>query len=352
VAFSQELDEMLAAVDMEQWLAYEGIDYQLTRGTRGDQLNVKTCPSCGKDAWKVYLNAETGLGNCFSGSCQKGTFNKFSFIREHLLNFNDRPNVKGHITSFVREMGWRPKRVVSNTVEMTSDDLELPKHHLIPINGKNLKYLADRRVDIETAKYFSLGYIKSGYFDKRVLIPIHDMGGELVSFQARDITNKAEQKYLFPRGFASTGRILYNGHNAWKKKHLLMVEGAFDVIGAKLAMDEDSNLRNIGIIGSFGMSLSGDSHHTGDDQLSRIIELADQGLETMTIMWDGEEKAIRKAVIAGEILKSVGLKVRIAVLPRDRDPSNVAPSILRGRFIRAVELNQASAVRLKLSPLK
>lgn len=352
MALNAELAEMLDAVDMEEWLSYEGIDYQKTRGTRGEQLNVKTCPSCGKEAWKVYLNAETGLGNCFSGSCPKGTFNKFSFIREHLLNFTDKPKLKEHIEAFIREMGWRPKRVASNTVDMENSSLIVPDHHMLPINGKNLKYLSDRRVDVDTAKYFNLGYINTGYFAKRVLIPIHDLDGSLVTFQARDITNKAEQKYLFPRGFASTGKILYNGHNAWKRKHLLIVEGAFDAIGARLAMDEDPVLRKVAVVGTFGMSLSGDTAHDGDDQLSRFIELKEAGLECVTLMWDGEKAALQKAVKAGQVLKSIGLRVRVAILPKDRDPSNVAPAILRQCFAKAVELSQANAVKLKLLPMR
>ncbi len=348
---NKDLADMMTSVDMEEWLGYEGIDYRLTSGTRGQQLNVKTCPSCGKDSWKVYLNAETGLGNCFSGSCPKGTFNKFSFIKEHLLNFDDRPNVIQHIREFLREMGWRPKRDFTTAVEMESEDLELPDHQLLPINGKNLKYLSHRRVDLEMCKYFNLGYVTSGYFKERVLIPIHDLDGGLVSFQARDITNKAERKYLFPRGFASTGRVLYNGHNAWRKKHLLMVEGAFDVIGAKIAMSEDPNLRRVGIVGSFGISLSGDSKYSGDDQLSRFIQLKESGLETVTIMWDSEKQALKKAVSAGLTLKSIGIEVRIAVLPSGRDPSDVAPAILRECFIKATSLNQRSALKLALLPI-
>ncbi len=70
----EEFREMMESVDMEEWLSHEGVEYRNTRGTKGEQLNVRTCPSCGKDEWKVYLNAETGLGNCFSGSCPKGSF--------------------------------------------------------------------------------------------------------------------------------------------------------------------------------------------------------------------------------------------------------------------------------------
>jgi twinkle protein len=39
---------------------------------RGEELNIKTCPFCGRDKWKFYLNSVTGKYKCFSGSCNAG----------------------------------------------------------------------------------------------------------------------------------------------------------------------------------------------------------------------------------------------------------------------------------------
>lgn len=346
-----DLNEALDVIDMSEWLSYEGIEYKMVRGTRGMQCNVKTCPSCGSDSYKVYINADSGLGNCFSGDCEKRTFNKFSFIREYLSNFQDKVDMGGYIAKYAREMGWRPKVNVSTDVEMKSETLRLPEYVSIPINGRNLSYLAKRRVTIDVAKYFHLGYIPSGHFGKRVLIPIHDLDGSLVTFQARDITGTAEKKYLFPRGLAATGKILYNGHNAWHKKNLLVVEGAFDVIGAKIAMDEDPNLRKVGIVGTFGMSLSGNASGGDDDQLSRFIELKEKGLENVTIMWDGEARAMKKAAEAGAVLKSIGLNVKVSTLPKDKDPSSVAPEVLRCCYRDAKPLDEKTMILLRmLSP--
>lgn len=345
---TDDFNEMLAAIDPEEWLAFEGIEYRRTRGTRGEQLNVKTCPACGKDDWKVYLNAESGLGNCFSGSCSVGTFNKFSFMREHLLNYNERVKMREYVKTVAREMGWRPKRKLAVGVELTSADLKLPDYVPIPIAGKNLKYLTNRRVDIATAEYFNLGYIPSGYFGKRVYIPIHDLDGALISFQARDITGIDAKKYLFPSGFASTGRILYNGQNAIGRASAVMVEGAFDVIGTKIAFDETAEFRDVAIIGSFGMNLSGDTAGGSNDQLSRFLELKRQGLRVVTIMWDGETKAIMKAIAAGELLKRIGLLVRIAILPKNRDPSDTDPATLRQCYRLAKRLTPKYALEIKL----
>lgn len=343
-----ELDEALSNIDIEDWLSFEGIEYRMARGSSGEQANVKTCPSCGKDEWKVYLNAETGLGNCFSGSCPKGTFNKYSFIREYLLNYSDSVDMRGYIRSVAMEMGWKPKRRSEIVVERSNSELKLPEFRLIPINGKNLKYLANRGVTVEVAQYFNLGYVSTGYFEKRVLIPIYDIRGSLVSFQARDITGGAEKKYLFPAGFGSTGKILYNGQNSIGKSTAVLVEGVFDVIGVKTSFDQDNALRNVAILGSFGMNLSGRAQSGEDDQLSRFIELKKAGLESVTIMWDGEAAAIMKAVAAGLVLRSIGLGVRLAVLPMGSDPSDIAPDLLRHCYYKARQLTQAYAMEVKI----
>ncbi len=78
----EEIIEILEKIDIEAYLDREGIEYRGPYGSSGLQLNLKTCPVCGGDKWKVFLNAESGLGNCFSGSCDT-KFNKWKFIRAH-----------------------------------------------------------------------------------------------------------------------------------------------------------------------------------------------------------------------------------------------------------------------------
>jgi hypothetical protein len=75
-----ELKELSEAFDLELFLDAEGIRYKRGMGSRGPQLNLQTCPFCGGNKWKVFVNAENGLGNCFHGSCEK-TFNKIGFVR-------------------------------------------------------------------------------------------------------------------------------------------------------------------------------------------------------------------------------------------------------------------------------
>ena len=38
---------------------------------KGKEAIIKTCPFCGRNKNKFYLNIETGLYKCFSGSCNE-----------------------------------------------------------------------------------------------------------------------------------------------------------------------------------------------------------------------------------------------------------------------------------------
>jgi len=351
---NDELREALDQIDMESYLDREGVDYKVTRGARGTQLNLKECPVCGDSKWRVYLNAETGLGNCFHGDCET-KFNKWKFISSLLDGVATR-EVIDHVKEVAKEQGWRPKPVRAATT--TTDELVIPESIALPHNGRNLKYLSDRGISPEMAEYFKLRYSVDGSFwytgpdgrrikqdySNRVIIPVYDLDGSLVSFQGRDITGTAAKKYLFPPGFASTGAILYNGQNAVGASRVVIGEGAFDVIAIKMALDEDESLRDVAAIGSFGKNLS-----TGDDsQILRLVRLKEHGLKEVTLMWDGEKRATADAVKAAMEIRKLGIAARIAFLPRDKDPNEVPASVVRKAYKDAMILNQINAAKIKL----
>ncbi|HCJ9817214.1 TPA: DNA primase [Escherichia coli] len=353
---NKELEEALDRIDMEAWLDAEGIDYKITRGSRGTQINVKECPCCGNSNWKVYLNADNGLGNCFHGDCEE-KFNKWKFIRAHLGSASPAEVIE-HIKTTAKEQGWKPTRTKATAVNDEATDLRLPESYAIPINGRNLKYLTNRGITPEMAQYFHLRFCHTGGFkyrfsgrdmvqdySNRIIIPIYDMSGDLVSFQGRDITGTAEKKYLFPPGFASTGSILYNAHNVIGFEHVVMGEGVFDVMATKAAMDTDMGLRSIGQIGSFGKHLSNGDENS---QLAKLLYLKEKGLKTITYMWDGEKKAIHDAIDSALIVCRYGLQVRVAILPDDKDPNEATVQEVLTAFRSAVTINKLSAAKLKL----
>lgn len=356
-----ELDDAIETLTPDGYLDYEGITYRRTTGSRGEQLNLKDCPVCGGSEWKVYLNAESGLGNCFHGSCE-AKFNKFTFIKAHsgLLG----GALVAHIKQLAKELGWAPRKVATAVpVQPIKGELKLPASFPIPHEGKNLLYLEKRGVTPDIAQYFHLRYCLDGFFEypspggrvirqnysRRVIIPIFDLDGKFVSFQGRDITGEAEKKYLFPPGYASTGAHLYNGQNvAVGTTRVLVGEGAFDVIAQKIALDGDMSLRDIVPIGTFGKHLS---EGNDDSQLAKFLLLRERGVKEVTFMWDAEKQALEDAVKAGLLLRSMGFVVRIALLPPGKDPNEVPAAVVRKAYYEATALTKLSAVKLLMTPI-
>lgn len=354
--FLRELREALDAFSIADYLDSEGIEYRNTTGTRGEQLNVKCCPVCGGSKFKVYLNADSGLGNCFHGDCE-AKFNKFSFIKAQSGLVGK--ELVEHIKGLSQEFGWMPKKKRVETVKREVK-LEIPSSYEIPYLGNNLAYLENRGVSAEVAKYFGLRFCDKGDFyyylpdgavgrqvyDRRVIIPIHDMQGKLVSFQGRDISGTAEKKYLFPPGFSATGAYLYNAHNVMPgTKRVLVGEGAFDVIAQKIALMSDKTFADIEPVGTFGKHLSSGSDNS---QIQKFMQLRDMGVEEVTLMWDGEVQALADGIKAGAMLKGIGLNTKIALLPKGKDPNEVPKEVVLNSYINAVSLTKTSALKLMM----
>lgn len=352
-----KLTELLDSVDIESFLDREGVEYRSTQGSRGPQFNVRECPVCGNDSWKVYLNQDNSLGNCFAGDHPPGKhFNKWSFMQA-TLGLSSGQMIP-YLTVFARELGWKPPRMAMVAVEEAPKDIELPKSHAIPIVGQNLSYLANRNIPKEQAQYFRLRFCKVGHYrykiagdwhfqdySERILIPIYDLDGKLVTFQGRDITGVAEKKYLFPPGLASSGTHLYNGFNVLGTKRVAIGEGVFDVIALKMALDGDMALRDVVPVGTFGKHLS---NGTSGDQMAKFMDLKKRGVEEVTFMWDGELLATDEAIEKGKLLKSYGFRVRIGILPKDKDPNEMTPEQVRACYYQAIPLTVASGSQIRM----
>lgn len=354
MATIEDLDEL----DMTSWLDWMGIDYRRTTGSHGVQLNLRECPVCGGSKWKVYINEETGLGNCFHGDCEM-KFNKFKFIKATLKAKGFR-EVMENIDSYLEIHGWKPKEkveVAPNPFPETKR-FNLPNFIPLPVDGRNLTYLTKRGITQEATAYFGLGFCKDGYFQyqkpdgnvaykdfsMRIIIPIKDLNGELATFQGRDITGTSDKKYLFPSGIRSTGSLLYNGQNAVGAEQIVLNEGVFDVIACWQAFRQDKGMRDIVPVGTFGKHLSGGD---SESQIAQLLKLKERGLKVVTFMWDGESRAILDACKAAKELKRYGFVVRIAILP-GKDPNELPPAIVRKAYWEAETVTTETLTKLTL----
>lgn len=352
-----DLQELLTQLDMQTWLDSQGIDYTVTRGRSGRQLNVHVCPTCGNSDKKVYLNAETGAGNCFGGSHPPGeNFSKWKFVRAFL---GDVPGgeVVRHIQAHVEARPWTTKAPEVTQVAQPIK-LVLPDSYVLPQGRQNLSYLIKRGITPEVTQEFHLRYCHSGFFpyevdgqpkkmwfNERVLIPVFDLQGVMVTFQGRDVTGNRDPKYLFPPGLAATGNHLLNGHNVRNARRIVVGEGAFDVMATRLAFMTDPALGDVIPVGTFGKHLS---YGPGDTQEQKFLELAKRGVTDVTFLWDGEVRATEDAVEAGLRLRGWGFNVRIGMLPPMKDPNEVSADVVCKTYHQAIPLTPASAVQIIL----
>lgn len=348
------IDELLEDFDLEVWLDDNGVDYNVKHGRSGEQLNLKECPRCGGSDWKVFINRDSGVGNCFHGACvDHPWFNKVTFVASY-RGVENGEAIKT-IRQFNDSLGWRPKTEKKQVEEVDVTDLKLPESHELPTkSGKNLKYLTQRSVTKEQTVKHGLRYCEKGYhsykmdgelrrqyFSGRVLIPVRNMQGELVTFQGRDVTDESTRKYLMASGLPATGRYLYNVHNAIGAECLTICEGVFSVYGAERA------LSNAGIessvVGSFGKTLS--TNLDADSQLSQIFQLKREGLKKVVFMWDSEENTIASAKKeAFNLQKMTGLRCYVAELPEDEDPDSAEEKEVLEAYRKAKEVNWKTSI--------
>lgn len=343
---------------LEDILEREGREYRLGHGSSGEQLNIQECPFCNGSDWKVYANRDSGLGNCFHGSCGE-TFNLFTFTNA-MIGTSKHAAAK-YLEKIALDLGWRPKkRNETQTEVVDSEDWHLPESLPMPTaDGQILKYLKDRRIDAYTAEYFKLRYCMDAwfnytkpdgerggmYFGERVLIPVYDLDGSMVTFQGRDITGNSDRKYLFPPGLPGTGRFLYNGQNATGKKSIIANEGGFDVIRTWVNI-RDTPYQDMGVVGTFGIHLS--KGQDGNDQKNKFLRLKQWGLREVILFWDGEEVAFKKSLKAASELMSIGLRVKVARPPEGKDPGDLSASETVAALDAAILLTPLTILRLQI----
>lgn len=350
-----ELNELLEAINLEWLITNEGLDYRTSYGRSGLQLQLRRCPFCGTEEWKVYVNAETGLGNCFTGSCPKGTFNKWSFLRQVFEVSN--ADLARKLKELVIQQGYKPKVKAPERLDLGT--LVLPASTPVADMDPMPTYLVDRGVTREVAERFHLRYCDSGIFtintpigmrrqdySNRIILPIFDIDGTLRSFQGRDVTGNAEQRYLFPPMYASAGSLLYNANRVGERTETLVIcEGPFDVLAAHAAIRSDSSLAHMEAVGTFGMHLS-IGHPDGDDQGGRLLQLRKRGVKRLIFLWDGEQKAALAAIEQMQRLLGLGFECMIALLPPGRDPGDA------GRAAILAAIRSALPLRSKLGSLQ
>jgi DNA primase len=114
-----------------------------------------------------------------------------------------------------------------------------------------------RNITVDAIHHFGLKYCPSHttindkrFFTKdRVIIPIKNIAGEMVSWQGRDITGRSRTRYLFPPMFKGA-EYLYNIDGIPKHAdYVIIAEGCFDCFGWWMAGAKN-------VVATFGKKIS------------------------------------------------------------------------------------------------
>jgi DNA primase len=353
-----QLTRLLDTLPPETILAELGVDYRESLGSKGVQLQVFRCPRCGGEGWgKVYLNAETGLGNCFHGSCQgEPGFNKFSFAFNHLGKDGKRTS------SFFHELKdlaliYGDQLAKKKELGYQDDEVALPEGVSILTHYGAAQYLVSRGYDLRVAHDAGWYYCENGGYDyqfhkrdmyqdysQRIVIPVRNLEGKLMTFQGRDISGEVAEgeRYRFPPGLSGSGRYLYNADRIVGEPEIALVEGATDWLGV-------ASRTEIKAVASFGKHLSGNETREDNDQLGVLIQLKALGLRKLVMMWDSDEKTqIQMNEMALLIRSRVGIEVQSATLPPGTDPGDATAAQIQAAYDGARSATKASNLRDKL----
>lgn len=176
----------------------------------GRQITYRDCPACGRDTWKLYVDAESGLYKCFgcnaAGKLDMGRANVLATL---------------YATRQAQLPKWAP--------------MDLPPFQAL--SAEALSYLASKYgLDGAAAARYSLVEGAAGPYAGRILIPYLGYLGDVIYFNSRTYLGEVP-KYKAAEGRHPLYVPSFSARTALPRFEagLVLVEGAFDAIKVHLA---------------------------------------------------------------------------------------------------------------------
>ena len=212
-----------------------------------------------------------------------------------------------------------------------------------PLKGSAARqYLKKRDLKPETLKRFGLGYVPDGwsglvdaaraakvkdtvleasglakrgdrglydFFRNRLMIPIHDVSGNVAAFGGRDLGDAVPKYINSPENaLYKKARVLYGLYEARdamrREKRAILVEGYFDLMRCF-----DAGVENV--VATCGTALT-------TEQAALIRRYVPE----VVVVYDGDAAGIRAALRGIGLLTNAGLTVRAMAVPDGKDPDD------------------------------
>ncbi|MGY5352380.1 DNA primase [Wenyingzhuangia sp. IMCC45533] len=199
--------------------------------------------------------------------------------------------------------------------------------------------------DLEYLESTGLTIVKEGgkQFDRfkgRVMFPIHSMGGRVLGFGGRILTNdKKAAKYLnSPESkIYHKSSVLYGLYQSKKTiskdDNCYLVEGYTDVISLF-----QKGITNV--VASSGTALTPDQ-----------IRLVKRLTPNMTVLFDGDAAGLRASVRGIDLILEQGMNVKVVTFPDGEDPDSFAKKKTTQELKNHLENNQQDFISFKVSLL-
>ncbi len=304
------------------------------------------CPFHNEKTPSMSISDEKGLYHCFgcgaSGNTIKFLMDYYRItFREALDKLADMAGVdlSQYENSEDKSLSIEKKMVH----KITSEVLEYYHNNLL--NSKEAenarKYLANRKLTLDTIKFFKIGYgglshnlfqflkskgytedsiFKSGLclksndgiydrFRDRVIFPIYDKDGNPVGFGGRILQDRKDiAKYVnspenavFHKGYLLFG-LNYAKDEIIKQKVAYVVEGYMDVIALF-----QNNIKNA--VAPLGTSIT-------ENQILQLKRYT----QNLVFVFDGDDAGINAANRAIDISSTLEVNVKVVILPGKMDP--------------------------------
>ena len=347
------IDRLLSSINI-----VDVIGRRLTLERKGGAYWAK-CPFHGSGeertaSFKVY--EETGTFHCF-GCKESG--NAIHFLRKH-----DGLDFLEAVETLATQVGMEiPKQEVpvdtSNATKINNRASMVFYEQLKSDQGKKtIKYLKERGISGETAKFFQLGYSsikkptlyenlknefkeidldESGLFGKnddgehydrfrdRLMFPIRNIKGECIAFGGRLLSDKKDQAKYLNSPETKTYKKKYELYGLYeireinkRPESIFLVEGYMDVIGLF-----QHGIKNA--VASSGTAFT-------QEQLRKILSYTN----TIYIVFDGDEagyKASWRAVENALSLLREDTRISFIFLEPDEDPDSYVSSNGKDAFL-------------------
>lgn len=207
-----------------------------------DNEYIFLCPYHNDSKPSFSFNIEKGYGACWSCKTGKNLYTLvYDLTGQNLYKFAgiDNPFDLGYTKPKLKNIIQLEKTFLKKRTQIYEDFKILGSFKSVFNYKECLNYLYDRHYTNEMInkfeiKYADVMYINDRDFSNRIIIPIKNEAGKIISYEGRYVGSKQFikdnniKKVLYPKD-AKTNDTIFNLHNLNYKEPLYLVEGINDI---------------------------------------------------------------------------------------------------------------------------